>query len=431
VLTSTTVQALADQRQGQLFALLYANSPPRVGSYIALAKAIQSVGHLAVVVIPHSVNLEADELVGFESVLFSKMVAADIRNLRGVDVFFSSEVVHDVAPSQSVTVCVLHSIPDAGLRTHKLVSNAFGFFERNPTMIRTFDYIAVAVRQDSAHWTVANYALLQKLYPVKFLVERRPFIDIIPAGYPKLDYSRAILSSDSRKDCFLYTPTASHVPLGRVHYDGEVIIRSLMKAFPGMKIVFRPYPSPKDLQFGRALAGSLAHCANFIFDDSATGIAFQRRAALAVTDSSSSAITFSIATGRPLIFASMKLETPDTPQKMLFGYSANSVTALIQAAKDGLNESATWHQTISRQAQQNIYNPYNAATYLAGKLELMAERKGHPDWLSIERTPWAPSGRADEATEHLAMLDLWRKRARSKTADKAYDEITQYLQTEI
>jgi hypothetical protein len=337
--------------------------------------------------------------------------------------------VHDVAPSQSVTVCVLHSIPDAGLRTHKLVSNASRFIEVNPTMIRTFDYIAVAVRQDPEHWKVENYALLQGVYPPQFLAHRRPVIDIIPAGYPKLDYSRAVLASGDRRDCILYTPTASHVPLGCIRQEGEIIVRSLIEAFPSMKIVLRPYPSSEDLQFGRTLAEKFATCANFVFDDSATGIAFQRRAALAVTDSSSSAITFSIATGRPLIFANTASEAGDTPKRMLFGYSANSVPALIQAARDCQTESTAWHRTVACQADQNIYNVGHAATYLASQLELMAKRESHPDWLSIPRTPWASSGRTDEKAAHLALLENWRKRAPSKRADRACDEIARYLQT--
>jgi hypothetical protein len=427
-MTSAEVQAMADQRRGRLLAVLYANSQPRVGSYIALAKAIQSVGHLAVVVIPDSVHLEVDELAGFESVLFSKMAEAEILELRGVDVFISSEVVHDVAPPGSVTVCVPHSIPDAGLQTQRLAGNAARFIEINPTVIRTFDYIAVAVRQRPAHWTIENYAFLRNFYPAKFLVHRRPFIDIIPAGYPKLDYSRAILSSAEPKDCILYTPTASHVPLGRLRHDGEVIVRSLVEAFPTMRIVLRPYPSAEDLQFGRVLAESFTRSANVIFDNSATGIAFQRRAALAVTDSSSSAITFSIATGRPLIFASVKPGAGDAPQRILFGYSANSVAALIQAARDCQNGSEAWHRTISREAEQNLYNPGHAAAYLADRLELIAKRKSHPEWLSIERQPWVPCGREGEAAEHLTMLATWRKRAPSKRADQAYEEIAQHLQ---
>jgi len=419
---------LADGRRSQLFVVLYANSIPRVGTFIALAGAIQAHGYTAVVVIPDSVTLTAEELAGFEDVLVSNMKADEIRALKGVDLFFSSEVVHDVAPANVVTVGILHALPRAGIHSHKISSNAARSFEAHPEMIRTFDYVAIAVKQAPAHWNADNYSLLNGLYPPAFLTDRRPVIDIVPAGYPKLDYSSRILKSGAPSDHILYTPTK--YPLGRVRKDAEGILRTLTEGFPDKEVVFRPYPSTEDLAFGRELANRLSRVTNFILDDSATGVAFQRRAALAVTDHSSSAMTFSIATGRPLVFAHLENNVSDAEERSLFGYSATSKEALLNSVRCCLDGSIDWSKVIADEAEENLYNPGGAGDYIAKRLHLMADRKSDPSWLTVNRSPWVPKDVQGAVDEHLELLEALRKRTPGGRADAACLEIAEHIRAE-
>jgi hypothetical protein len=429
LLKSDDIQAMIDSRGQRLFVLLYANSQPRIGTYIALAKAIQDFGHIAVVIIPKAVRLESEELVGFESVVFSVLLEDQINRLRGVNLFFCSEVLYDVAPAGAVNVCILHSIPDAGLGAKKLHSNPAQFIENNPTMIRTFDYVVVAVRQSPTDWKKENFSLVQDLYPPEFLAGRLSTIEIIPGGYPKLDYSRRILTSPGPLDCIIYSPTACHVSFGRMRIEGETILQTLLQAFPNMKIVLRPYPTPADVAYGQSLADRLVENKNLIFDCSTTGITYQRRAAVSVTDSSSSAITFALATLRPLVFVNLQERCDETsPEQVIFGYRARSVNSLVQAVKACLEDSVVWKQKITEQAELSIYNPGSAAAYLAKHLSKMAEGRSNPDWLSVERRAWMPTRNSElQVQTHLLKLDTWRKKAPTKRTEITYKEIVNYL----
>jgi len=122
------LQKFALQKREQLFALLFANSVPRIGSYLAIAKAIIEAGHRAALIIPNGVRLEADEVAGYEDVKIFNGAARDLPALAGVDVFFSSELV-SVAPPGAVTVCIPHSIPDTGLDSTQLSRNTARFIE--------------------------------------------------------------------------------------------------------------------------------------------------------------------------------------------------------------------------------------------------------------------------------------------------------------
>ena len=60
----SSLQARIDTKGDRLFSILLAASQPRIGTYLALAKAIEDAGHLAVVVHPSNVSPSPEELSG-------------------------------------------------------------------------------------------------------------------------------------------------------------------------------------------------------------------------------------------------------------------------------------------------------------------------------------------------------------------------------
>lgn len=414
----------------RLFCLLLANSPPRIGTYVALAKAIQAEGHVAVVVHPNGALPSGEELVGFESVEFAAIPFDEIPLLDGVDLFFSSEIVVDLAPPGAVTVGIFHSLPDEALSRGRFTANFAGNLRQKPTIIKTFDYLVAAVRQRSEEWTPDEYEFIQRVYPAPFLRDRRRVLDIVPGGYPKLDYSRQVLASPERPGSIMYSPTSRGSRLTRVRQDGEAVISALLEGFPERTVVFRPYPSPADIERGRALANRFAGHPRFVLDETATGVRHQRDSAAMVTDSSSSAITFALATGRPLVVVNLDLATgdPNRPEGLVenpFGLTAPSLMAMVEAVRSAVEDAPRWKRVIDEAAQEHIYNPGSASEYLAGNLHRFAGRESHPDWLSIERLPWR--GTAAEAEDHVRRLrSTWSPRA-GANASAAVTEITRFL----
>lgn len=428
ILDVGTVRGIIADKGDRLFSLLYASSQPRLGTYIALADAISEAGDLAVVVAPPNTVFESEELVGFESVRFANVTGQEMATLQGVDVFFSPEVVTDGFPPGSATVGIFHSIPDVGLRRDQLVSNAVAFVTVNPTIIRSFDYLIAAVRQKPEHWSPDNYQLIGGIYPREFLSERRSVLDVVPGGYPKLEYSKRVLRSDRPLDTILYSPTAGHARFGYMKRDGQAVIETLLGEFPDMRVILRPYPNPADLQAGRQLVQYFDGIPNLELDTSTTGIGVQQTSALVVTDRSSSAITFSLATGRPLVFADLAGDqSAVTPTENPFGYTVTTTAALIEAVHGCLDDSAGWAARIAEEAEKNLYNPGTAARYLAGCLADFARKASRPDWLSVERTPWGAGEDPAAVERHLERLRAWHERTPSPRSAVMVQEITDFL----
>lgn len=423
-----SLRAQLDAGAGRLSALLFVETPPRLGTNLALARAMLDAGHLPLVVCTFEPNLSAAELCGFEDLPLAVLSKDDVRSLNGVDVFFSSESVRDVAPAGAATVGIVHSLPDAGLRQAGLMINYSGNVQRYPIMIRALDYLVIAVRQAPSDWTQENYGAIGGVYPPTFLEARRPMLDIVPGGYPKLDYSERILTAGPGKgSVLLYAPTSAGSSVSRVKTDAEAIFASLLGNFPDYTIVFRPYPTPNDLKFAQKAAERFLSGTRFVLDSSSTGIEFQKLAAVSVTDSSSGAITFSMATRRPLVRA--KLMHPDSAGKPIpipFSYYASSRMALVEAVQLACQEDRHWEARISEEREKTLYNPGTASAYLAKNLPLFAARESHPDWLSIERRPWIGGGDAAERDEHISYLRQWGQKW-GKSAKAMQEEITAYL----
>lgn len=426
-----SLQARIAGKDGKLACVLLANSQPRLGTYVALARAIQEAGHIAVVIQPIGCAPAGEDLAGFESVEFASVPRAAIRTLPGVDVFFSSEVVFDVAPRRAATVGIFHSLPDQGLAKGRFSIDFAGYLRQKPTIIRSFDYFVAALRQGESEWDPERYSYMSGVYPPEFLRDRRPCLDIVPGGYPKLDYSRKLLESAEAPNCIIYSPTSTGSSLSRVQTDGSIVISALLESFPGWKIVFRPYPGKNDVELGRQLSEQFSAHPGFVLDETLTGAGYQRDCAVSITDSSSSAITFALARRRPLVFARLENEKPSHAATNPFGYTVDNVQALIEAVEGGLRDSARWAETIGEETARSIYNPGSASAYLAEHVGRFAARETHDDWLSVERKPWTGSEDTAEAERHLEHLRSQWPEGTGANATQMRDEIAAYIERRI
>ena len=162
-------------------------------------------------------------------------------------------------------------------------------------------------------------------------------------------------------------------------------------------------------------------------DVTPTGATAQRLAHTVVTDSSSSAITFAMATRRPLVFVSLQ---PDqdavAPSLTPLGFKAASEAALLEAVAFSILDSSAWRATIQRRVPMELFNAYNASAYLAKHLPTFARRESHPDWLSIERRPWAASPEMS-VNRQVARLSEWASHW-GPGAERARMEIVQQLE---
>jgi hypothetical protein len=410
----------------KLCAVIYANSRPRVAGYIPLAKAITDHGHLCYLVHPYNSAPSQEEIAGYEHLNIGALPPNKLSRLQGVDVFLSSEAVSDVAPRSAATVGLYHSLHDQGFGWNFSYS-----ISHNPLIVRSLDYYVAAETQKKEHWTVENYEkVVPRIYPPFFLKDRRDHLDIVPGGYPKIEYLERMLKGERESEYISYSPTQTNQPFSEVVQYGAHIIRTILTGFPDFKVVFRPYPS-RDIEICREAVRDFLGNPRFVFDDSVTGITYQKSTAVMISDGSSTAITFSLASGRPSVFAKLSdASGRGKGRKMeVFGFRAVGEEEMIGAISHCLNNRSFWHRKIMSERHKYLYNPGRASTYIASKLAVFAERGSDPEWLSIPRSPWVGFNRREEASRHLEYLNRLSSDGKRPLAKKMYEEIYDYVQS--
>lgn len=401
----SSIQDVLDGKGDRLSALLVVLSVPRLATYLALGRAIQAAGHLPVIALVKDISPTPEEIEGYEDLPLFLVKRPQLRDLRNVDVCFSPEQL-DVVPPGAATVAIMHSLPDAAVMKE---SNADPrrTLARAPTMFRLFDYFCIAARQPAEHWTVEHYDMVSELYPPDFLEGRRPFLDIVPAGYPKLDYLPSKLAGAGEPDTIIYSPTRIGAGFSRFSTDGEPILKALAAAFPNHRIVLRPYPNKNDLEFATALLARLDLGERVVLDTSVTGLEHQRRCAVSVSDRSSSAITFAMSSGRPLVFVDLQAKRGAEERELAFGRSVHKVESLVAAIQHALDHPKKWRRRIQAGAEEFLYRPGQASAYLASHVPTFARRESDPEWLSVPRRAWRGAGDPEAERRHLERLAGW------------------------
>ena len=136
---------------------------------------------------------------------------------------------------------------------------------------------------------------------------------LIPTGYISLDKSIKEHKTDKTpKDAILYSPGA--IPkenfcdnkFASFPYHSNDIIQPLLDNFPNHKIIFRPHPAssthPEFKDKLKEIINRFISHNNFEYDAAPTHTKSFSRACFVISDSSTSAFTFSFSTLRPVIF---------------------------------------------------------------------------------------------------------------------------------
>ena len=411
----------------RLCALLYVDTLPRLSTYTALADGLREAGHMPILLLRNELHgLGVEDAVGEQTGAFF-IAPENIRTVLGADAYFSQEQAAGFAPPDVPTVAIMHSLPDLGLKSEGLTHGARHSLLRCPIMVRTVDYFAIAVRQTDQQWSADRYKPVDRLYPPQFLVHRRPVLDIVPAGYPKLDKWSAKAGEAQLLDCIIYSPTAVDSGQSRIREDGETVIRILLEHFPDYRIVLRPYPSRGDREIGKALAAVFQQDSHFHLDEFTTGSDLRDRCAISVTDSSSSSISFALMHKRPLIFVELTEGSSDAKLNPL-GFTVRGRQSLIDAVQRGIAEADVWRSNIEAACHTYLYNFGSASRYLAESLPVFARRESRADWLSVPRRAWRGGADPKEIQRHLARVRSWTALGRpTRWTEQMQTEIIDYL----
>lgn len=273
----------------------------------------------------------------------------------------------------------------------------------------TSEYHAARLAQSETHYLFASSRPSFDAYVD--LVRRfglRNRICVIPGGYLQLDRNLAALAGDpGPRDAILYAPTLSladydHAELVTSVRQGPGVLQALLEAAPEREVIFRPHPADLRLYdlgrrdarrepFGRMLEMCRDND-RLHLDDQGDYLASYRRAALLVSDTSSTAFTFAFSTGRPVVFFSPREEEMRARLGARMRFVADrteigtivrsapelgaAVERLLRAGDDGGDESRRLWPFRDRM----IFHPGAAAGYFVDHIDHMLTGEKHPDW---------------------------------------------------
>jgi CDP-glycerol glycerophosphotransferase (TagB/SpsB family) len=183
--------------------------------------------------------------------------------------------------------------------------------------------------------------------------------------------------------------------------QGPAVLESLLEAFPDRRIIFRPHPSDLRLHelnrqdthsevFGRMLeiCRTRARCE---LDDNATSyLDSYRRSAVLVSDTSSTAFTFALSTGRPVVFLSPREEEMNAElgrhlkfvnDRQQIGMVTTTVEEMTTAVDTTLQEDRA--EDLRRFRDSMIFNAGRAADYFTENVDCFLTGEKHPDWLYL------------------------------------------------
>lgn len=362
--------------------MLFANAQPRLTTYLPLASAITSEGHLCFLVVTNQTWPDDNDLRGYEHVEVCRMTPTQLANLEGIHVFISAEVCLSEGPPTARRVAIMHSLPDRRLKIDYSKQ-----FIHKPYLRSEIDYFVIAVVQDAKSWNPNHYASSitagQSDAPDNDIHScRTKDITIVPGGYPKLDYLMAPNSEAAPR--IIYCPTNPRLDYSSALFLGDEIIQTLLEAFPTFEVVFRPYPA-----VGRdeitCIADKYSKHPNFIYDTSLTGVQYFSSAAMAVTDASSAAVSFSIATCRPSLF--LRPDLPDARKSFdPIGRYVRTCDELSREALKLYHNRHSWSEKIYSERDKYIYNVGAASQYIAKSINHFATGTAQDGWLTVPRT---------------------------------------------
>jgi len=251
--------------------------------------------------------------------------------------------------------------------------------------------------------SIHNFEMLKD-----FLLKKRPDVTVvlIPGGYPKLDENIEMLANceDGPPDSIMFAPTLSlsgdfGSGLNSINI-GLDIASAVLEANSELQFIFRPHPSDlatvkkgkNKSRSARQLMALLDLCSTHprcLLDDSPSYLPSFKRAIAMVSDTSSSAITFPLTTGRPVLFVSSDKGTQSFNQaseaflaiRNRLGFSVKDCDELQTKIKEIVSGSPELALLdVDSVRRKLIYNLGCSKQYFIKNIHYILENREHPDW---------------------------------------------------
>jgi hypothetical protein len=215
--------------------------------------------------------------------------------------------------------------------------------------------------------------------PSKTAAQRKDLdgYNIIEGGYPKLDYTidkYNEISKNTNEDSILYAPTLRHIENNHKVLNTAVgvdyfILKALLDNF-GEKIIFRPHPF--HLKNGhpiiKPILDKFSYSNRLIISDD-NYLEDYAKSKFMVTDTSTTAFTYSMSTLKPIIAVHPFLEqTIYSSHFSSIGKVVTNMKDMITAGNDFIENSAGYLKSIEEYRKDNIFNIGKSQQYI---LELL------------------------------------------------------------
>ncbi len=221
-------------------------------------------------------------------------------------------------------------------------------------------------------------------FPMEMFKRGMDDFTIIPGGYPKIDWLRKqVVLKNIEPDAILYAPTPYTKHVCDPVRDGKSIISTLLSAAPGYRVIYRPFPADARGEVARHICEAFGDDQRFEFDQDPSTLHSMACSVFLVTDVSLTALTFSLALGRPHINCDMresgKLESHD------FGYSVRNSEQLVDALDMILKDTEGMQVKVKRNRKGYLINDGNTFEYLADCAGMILNGQHDSGWIKIQR----------------------------------------------
>ncbi|WP_432738074.1 hypothetical protein [Maridesulfovibrio sp. FT414] len=206
---------------------------------------------------------------------------------------------------------------------------------------------------------------------------------IIPGGYPSLDLLLTSVSQENVCPDSVFFAQVDAIESSMCATDVKNIISCLSNYFFKDKIIYSPYPHSRSLQDSKILFEELG-IENVFLNTNFESASVFARAFLLVTDSSTTAYTYSFATLRPHIQCQF-YGYRKKPTKSEFGWIVYSLEQLEWALKDVLENYGKYEVSLSSLRDKIYLNIGCTANYIFENINTIVKGESLPDWYCVER----------------------------------------------
>jgi len=224
---------------------------------------------------------------------------------------------------------------------------------------------------------------------------------VIPIGNIKIDQIiRAVENRKEAPDSIIICPSWPQKKYYYMDNWGEELVRNLLDHFPEYKIILRPLPSTENREEYKNIVAEFSSNPAFSIDKSVPYYDIYASAALMITDISGTAITYSMATCRPVIYFH-----PDSAKSHIFdiseerfeiGTAVYNIPQLVNTTRY-LFENIEEERKHIQEYRDRCANIGNSEEYLVEAVRNLIEDNPQKDWITVKFADTKPVPEPDTA----------------------------------